>query len=70
MASYPEVETVVNEIGRPDDGTDSDGYYNSEFFVPLRPQKRVARRGRGDGLAAPGLRRQTAAHQGGARQCR
>ena len=39
MASYPEVETVVNEIGRPDDGTDSDGYYNSEFFVPLRPQK-------------------------------
>jgi cobalt-zinc-cadmium resistance protein CzcA len=39
MASYPEVETVVNQIGRPDDGTDSDGYYNSEFFVPLRPQK-------------------------------
>ncbi len=38
MASYPEVETVVNEIGRPDDGADSDGYYNSEFFVPLRPQ--------------------------------
>ncbi len=38
MASYPEVETVVNEIGRPDDGTDSDGYYNSEFFVPLRPE--------------------------------
>ncbi len=39
MATYPEVEAAVNEIGRPDDGTDSDGYYNSEFFVPLRPQK-------------------------------
>jgi heavy metal efflux system protein len=39
MAGYPEVEQVVNEIGRPDDGTDTDGYYNSEFFVPLRPQK-------------------------------
>ena len=30
---------VVNQIGRTDDGTDTDGYYNSEFFVPLRPQK-------------------------------
>jgi heavy metal efflux system protein len=39
MASYPEVETVVNQLGRPDDGTDSDGFYNSEFFVPLKPQK-------------------------------
>jgi cobalt-zinc-cadmium resistance protein CzcA len=39
MATYPEVETAVNQLGRPDDGTDSDGYYNSEFFVPLRPQK-------------------------------
>ena len=38
MASFPEVETVVNEIGRPDDGTDSGGYFNSEFFVPLRPE--------------------------------
>ena len=39
MASYPEVVDVVNQIGRTDDGTDTDGYYNSEFFVPLRPQK-------------------------------
>ena len=39
MASYPEVDDVVNQIGRTDDGTDTDGYYNSEFFVPLRPQK-------------------------------
>ena len=39
MASFPEVEDVVNQIGRTDDGTDTDGYYNSEFFVPLRPQK-------------------------------
>ena len=38
MASYPEVEDVVNQVGRTDDGTDTDGYYNSEFFVPLRPQ--------------------------------
>ena len=39
MASYPEVADVVNQIGRTDDGTDTDGYYNSEFFVPLRPHK-------------------------------
>ena len=39
MASYPEVDDVVNQIGRTDDGTDTDGYYNSEFFVPLRPEK-------------------------------
>jgi cobalt-zinc-cadmium resistance protein CzcA len=39
MSTYPEVETIVNQIGRPDDGTDTDGYYNAEFFVPLRPQK-------------------------------
>ena len=38
MASFPEVADVVNQIGRTDDGTDTDGYYNSEFFVPLRPQ--------------------------------
>jgi len=39
MASYPEVIDVVNQIGRTDDGTDTDGYYNSEFFVPLRNEK-------------------------------
>ncbi len=39
MGSYPEVATIVAEIGRPDDGTDPTGFYNAEFFVPLRPEK-------------------------------
>jgi cobalt-zinc-cadmium resistance protein CzcA len=39
IASFPEVTDVINQMGRTDDGTDTDGYYNSEFFVPLRPQK-------------------------------
>ena len=39
MATYPEVESIVTQIGRPDDGTDTEGYYSSEYFVPLRPQK-------------------------------
>jgi cobalt-zinc-cadmium resistance protein CzcA len=34
---YPEVETVVSQLGRPDDGTDVSGFYNIELFAPLRP---------------------------------
>ena len=34
---YPEVQTVVSQHGRPDDGTDATGFFNAEFFVPLRP---------------------------------
>jgi cobalt-zinc-cadmium resistance protein CzcA len=37
MKSYPEVVTVVSQHGRPDDGTDATGFFNAEFFVPLRP---------------------------------
>src|SRR5207244_1401436 len=39
MATYPEVEAIVSQSGRPDDGTDTAGYFNTEYFVPLRPQK-------------------------------
>ncbi len=37
IRSYPEVETVVSQHGRPDDGTDATGFFNAEFFVPLKP---------------------------------
>ena len=37
IAKYPEVQTVVSQHGRPDDGTDATGFFNAEFFVPLRP---------------------------------
>jgi cobalt-zinc-cadmium resistance protein CzcA len=37
MAAYPEVVTVVSQNGRPDDGTDATGFFNAEFFVPLKP---------------------------------
>ncbi len=37
IRSYPEVITVVSQHGRPDDGTDATGFFNSEFFVPLKP---------------------------------
>ena len=39
MASYPEVESIVAQLGRPDDGTDTAGFFNSEYFVPLRRQE-------------------------------
>jgi cobalt-zinc-cadmium resistance protein CzcA len=38
MRKYAEVKVVVSQSGRPDDGTDPTGFYNSEFFVPLKPR--------------------------------
>jgi len=37
LASFPQVTTVANELGRPDDGTDSTGFFNNEFYVGLKP---------------------------------
>ncbi|MBI3514422.1 MAG: efflux RND transporter permease subunit, partial [Proteobacteria bacterium] len=37
IKSFPEVETVVSQNGRPDDGTDATGFFNAEFFAPLKP---------------------------------
>lgn len=37
IMAYPEVEAVLSAHGRPDDGTDSTGFFNAEYFVPLRP---------------------------------
>jgi cobalt-zinc-cadmium resistance protein CzcA len=37
LSSFPQVTTVANELGRPDDGTDSTGFFNNEFYVGLKP---------------------------------
>src|SRR3981189_2843273 len=37
IRSRPEVESVVSQHGRPDDGTDAAGLFNAEFFSPLKP---------------------------------
>src|SRR5712672_1548122 len=37
IRSFPEVEAVVSQHGRPDDGTDAAGAFNAEFFAPLKP---------------------------------
>jgi cobalt-zinc-cadmium resistance protein CzcA len=38
MKRYPEVTTVVSQLGRPDDGTDPVSYFNCDFFVNLKPR--------------------------------
>jgi cobalt-zinc-cadmium resistance protein CzcA len=38
LQSFPEVTQVVSQIGRPDDGTDTTGFFNTEYFVDLRPK--------------------------------
>jgi heavy metal efflux system protein len=37
IGSFPEVETVLSQLGRPDDGTDTTGFFNLELNVPLKP---------------------------------
>jgi cobalt-zinc-cadmium resistance protein CzcA len=38
LASFPEVTVVTSQTGRPDDGTDTTGFFNSEYFVDLKPK--------------------------------
>ena len=37
LRTFPQVTTVANELGRPDDGTDPIGFFNDEYFVGLKP---------------------------------
>ncbi len=37
LATFPEVTQVVSQVGRPDDGTDPTGFFNTEYFVDLKP---------------------------------
>jgi cobalt-zinc-cadmium resistance protein CzcA len=43
IGAYPEVQTVISQHGRPDDGTDATGFFNAEFFVPLKEAARWPR---------------------------
>jgi len=38
FASFPEVTQVVSQVGRPDDGTDSAQFSDTEYFVDLKPK--------------------------------
>jgi cobalt-zinc-cadmium resistance protein CzcA len=38
LASFPEVTVSVSQVGRPDDGNDTTGFFNTEYFVDLKPK--------------------------------
>ena len=38
LSAFPEVTKVVSQVGRPDDGTDTTGFFNTEYFVDLKPK--------------------------------
>ena len=40
LCSFPEVPQVVDQVGRPDDGTDTTGFFNTEYFVDLLPKEK------------------------------
>jgi len=40
LASFPEVKQVASQAGRPDDGTDTTGFFNTEYFVDLLPKEK------------------------------
>src|SRR5690554_1614033 len=39
IRSFEEVEFVLNQVGRPNDGTDPTGFFNIEFHIQLFPEK-------------------------------
>ncbi|MGP8252040.1 MAG: efflux RND transporter permease subunit [Terracidiphilus sp.] len=39
LASFPEATEVVDQIGRPDDGTDWTGFFNTEYYIGLKPKE-------------------------------
>ena len=39
LCSFPEVPQCWSQVGRPDDGTDTTGFFNTEYFVDLRPKE-------------------------------
>ena len=47
FASFPEVTQVVSQVGRSDDGTDATGFFNTEYFVDLKPRDQWRARFRG-----------------------
>jgi cobalt-zinc-cadmium resistance protein CzcA len=39
LCSFPEVPQCTSQVGRPDDGTDATGFFNTEYFVDLKPKE-------------------------------
>jgi cobalt-zinc-cadmium resistance protein CzcA len=44
LRSFPEVQFVLTQTGRPNDGTDATGFFNAEFHVQLKPESEWKRK--------------------------
>jgi len=52
LAGFPEVRKVVSQLGRPDDGTDVNGFDTAEIFVDLKPREEWTTAADREGLSA------------------
>jgi cobalt-zinc-cadmium resistance protein CzcA len=40
LCSFPEATECTSQVGRPDDGTDTTGFFNTEYYVGLKPKEK------------------------------
>ncbi|HWZ42674.1 MAG TPA: CusA/CzcA family heavy metal efflux RND transporter [Candidatus Saccharimonadales bacterium] len=38
LCAFPEAARCTSQVGRPDDGTDSTGFFNTEYYLDLKPK--------------------------------
>jgi cobalt-zinc-cadmium resistance protein CzcA len=50
IRGFEEVKFVLNQVGRPNDGTDPTGFFNIEFHIQLHPEKEWKRKLSKEGL--------------------
>jgi cobalt-zinc-cadmium resistance protein CzcA len=50
LLEFEEVKFVLNQVGRPNDGTDPTGFFNVEFHIQLHPEKEWKRNIKKDDL--------------------
>lgn len=50
LMKFDEVKFVLNQVGRPNDGTDPTGFFNSEFHIQLKPEKEWKRKVKKDDI--------------------
>jgi cobalt-zinc-cadmium resistance protein CzcA len=58
LCSFPEATDCTSQVGRPDDGTDHTGFFDSEYFVGLKPKEEwrpVFHQNKGELIAAMSL---------------
>lgn len=52
LSQFDEIEFILSQTGRPNDGTDATGFFNIEFHAQLKPEKEWKRKIKKDELLA------------------